>query len=122
MALANPVFKDGGSSNKPQLFFGEYFDFWKIRMNAHLEAQREEIWDVVQNGLFVPTTVVNGVGIAKIKSSWDGDDNKKVFYDKKAINLLQSALSMDEFFCVSQCTTQIKYRIHLCKLMKELLK
>lgn len=37
----------------------------------------------MENGLFVPTSVVN----------------------KKIINILQNALSMDEFFLVSQCTT-----------------
>ncbi|XP_050882935.1 uncharacterized protein LOC127086256 [Lathyrus oleraceus] len=92
-------------NNKPPLFCGEYFDFWKIRMKAHLEAQGEEIWDAVQNGPFVPTTVVNGVGSSKPKTSWDDDDKKKVLYDKKAINLLQNALSMDEFFRISACTT-----------------
>lgn len=107
MASANNnlVFKDGGSNNKPPLFCCEYFEFWKIRMKAHLEAQGEEIWDVVQNGPFVPTTVVNGVGSSNPKTSWDDDDKKKVLYDKKAINLLQSALSMDEFFRISACTT-----------------
>ncbi|XP_050877803.1 uncharacterized protein LOC127081601 [Lathyrus oleraceus] len=73
-------------------------------MKAHLEAQGEEIWDPVQNGPFVPTTVVNGVGSSKPKTSWDDDDKKKVLYDKKAINLLQSALIMDEFFRISACT------------------
>lgn len=105
MASANPVFKDGGSNNKPPLFCGEYFDFWKIRMKAHLEAQGEEIWDAVQNGPFVPTSVVNGVGTIKPKGSWNDDDKKRVLYDKKAINLLQGALSMDEFFRISTCTT-----------------
>lgn len=70
-------------------------------MKTHLKAQGEEIWDAVQNGLFVPTSVVNSVRTAKIKSSWDEYDKKKVLYDKKVINLIQSALSMDEFFCVS---------------------
>ena len=35
----------------------------------------------------------------------DDDDKKKVLYDKKEINLLQGALSIDEFFCVSICKT-----------------
>ncbi|XP_050895369.1 uncharacterized protein LOC127101987 [Lathyrus oleraceus] len=107
MASANNdlVFKDGGSSNKPPLFSGQYFDFWKIRMKAHLEAQGSDIWEAVQNGLFVPTTVVNGVGSSKHKTSWDDDDKKRVLFDKKAINILQSALGMDEFFRVSTCTT-----------------
>lgn len=106
MALASPnhVFKDGGSSNKPPIFSIEYFDFWKIRMKAHLEARGEEIWNAVDNGLFVPISVVNGVGTPNIKSSWDEDDKKKVLYNKKAINILQSSLSINEFFRVSQCT------------------
>jgi hypothetical protein len=59
------VFKDGGSSNKPPLFSGQYFDFWKIRMKAHLEAQGSDIWEAVQNGPFIPTTVVNGASSTK---------------------------------------------------------
>src|SRR3954463_6367050 len=74
-------------------------------MKAHLEAQGEEVWEAVQNGPFVPTTVVDGVESTKLKVSWNDDDRKKVLADKKAVNLLQGALSMDEFFRVSACTT-----------------
>ncbi|KAK2422681.1 gag-protease polyprotein [Trifolium repens] len=105
MASPNPTFRDGGSSNKPPLFSGEYFDFWKIRMKAHLEAQGDGIWNTVAEGPFIPMSVVNGVGTPKIQSSWDDDDKKKVFNDKKAINILQSALSMNKFFRISQCQT-----------------
>jgi oligoribonuclease (3'-5' exoribonuclease) len=105
MASANPTFRDGGSSNKPPLFNGEYFDFWKIRIKAHLEAQGNGIWKAVVKGSFVPMSVVNGVSTPKTESSWDEDDKKKILNDKKAINILQSALSMDEFFRISQCQT-----------------
>ena len=104
-ANQNPVFKDDGSNNKPPLFCGEYFDFWKIRMKAHLEAQGEEVWDAVENGPFIPISVINGIGSVKPKTAWDDDDKKKVLYDKKAINLLQGALIVDEFFRVSNCKT-----------------
>src|SRR3954470_19336605 len=103
-ANQNPVFRDGGSNNKPPLFCGEYFDFWKIRMKVHLEAQ-EEVWEAVQNGPFVPTTIVDGVESTKLKVSWNDDDRRKVLADKKAISLLHGALSMDEFFRISTCTT-----------------
>lgn len=105
MAFANPMFRDSGSNNKPPLFCGEYFDFWKIHMKAHLEAQGDDIQDVVQNGQFVLTSVANDVETTNIKSSWNEDDKKNVLYNKKAINILQGAFSMDEFFCVSQCRT-----------------
>lgn len=67
-------------------------------MKAHIEAQVDEVSDVVVNYVFVPTSVVNGVGTPKIKNLWDENDKKKVIFNKKAINLLQGALSMDEFF------------------------
>ncbi|MGU5311769.1 DUF4219 domain-containing protein, partial [Escherichia coli] len=88
----NPFFKDGGSSNKPSLFSGEYFDFWKIRMEAHLKAQGDGIWETVENGLHNPMSVVNGVGTLKVKSSYDEDDKKRILNEKKAINILQSEL------------------------------
>lgn len=74
MASTNPIFRDCGSNNKPHLFCGESYDFWKIHMRAYLKAQGDDIWDVVENGLFIPTSVVNGVGTYKIKSVWDEDD------------------------------------------------
>src|ERR1044072_1759682 len=85
MASANQnlVFKDGGSNNKPPLFCGEYFDFWKICMKAHLEAQGEEIWDAVENGPFALVCVVNSVGSSKPKASWNEDDKKKFSLTKR---------------------------------------
>lgn len=59
--------------------------------------------------MFVPTSVINGVGTTKIKSLWDEDYKKKAIYNKKSINLLPASLSMDEFFYISQC-----------KMMKEI--
>nr|XP_027188425.1 uncharacterized protein LOC113785764 [Cicer arietinum] len=44
MASVQPVFRDGGSSNKPPCIVGEHYDFWKIRMQAYLEAQGDNIW------------------------------------------------------------------------------
>ncbi|KAK2353731.1 gag-protease polyprotein [Trifolium repens] len=105
MASAQHIFRDGGSNNKPPCFVGEYYDFWKIRMKAYLEAQGEEIWNAVENGPFIPTTVTNNVEEIKVKGSWTDDDKKKVLFDKKAINILQSALGMDEFFRISHCKT-----------------
>ena len=103
---SNPIFRVGGNNNKPPLFCGEYFDFWKIRMKAHLESQGKDVLKAVLEGPFVPTTIVNGIDTPKPEASWDEDDEKKVLYDKKTINPLQGALGMNEFFLISTCTTK----------------
>ena len=72
-------------------------------MKAHLEAQGDGIWETVENGLHNPISMVNGVGTPKVKSSYDEDDKKRILNEKKAINILQSALSMDDFFRISKC-------------------
>lgn len=42
MISTNQVFRDGGTNNRSSNFIGEYYDFWKIRMQAYLEAQKAE--------------------------------------------------------------------------------
>lgn len=74
-------------------------------MKVHLESQGKDVWKVVLEGPFVPTSIVNSVVIPKPEASWNEDGEKRVLYDKKAINLLQGALCMDEFFRISTCTT-----------------
>ncbi|XP_073219589.1 uncharacterized protein [Cicer arietinum] len=74
-------------------------------MQTYLEAQEDDIWDAVENGPYVPKTVIDNKEETKIKASWTNDDKKKVLFDKKAKNMLQSALKMDEFFRVSHCKT-----------------
>lgn len=69
MSFANPVFRDCGSSNKTPCFVGE--------------AQGEDIWDAVENGPFIPTTVINNVEQVKVKGFWNNDDKKKMLFDKR---------------------------------------
>lgn len=70
-----------------------------------MKARGEEIWDVVENGIYIPKMVINGVEQIKVKSYWDDNDKKKVIFDKKAKNMLQLALGMDELFRISHCKT-----------------
>lgn len=105
MASPNPFFRDGDSNNKPPLFISENYDFWKICIQAYLEAEGREIWDDVKNGPYIQTTIINDVEYVKIKAYWTDDDKKKVLYDKKAKNMIQATLNMDKFFHVYQCKT-----------------
>ena len=57
----NQTFAEGASINRPSLFTGENYPFWKVRMQIFLESVDRGIWDVMLNGLFVPVNVVNDV-------------------------------------------------------------
>lgn len=76
MASTKLLLAYGGSNNKPPFFVDEYYDFLE---DFHAN---EEIWDVVENGLYVPTMVMNEVEQIKVKGSWNEDDKKIVLFDK----------------------------------------
>lgn len=57
----------------------------------YLEAQGAEIWYVVTNWPFIPTTIIKNVEQSKVKYFWNDDDKKKALFDKKAKNILASA-------------------------------
>lgn len=102
MTSTHPIYRDGGSNNKPHCFIGKYYDFWKFCMQAYLEAQGDDIWDAVENDPFIPATIINNAEQVKLKGSQNDDDRKKVIFDKKAKNMLQSSFGMDELSYVSQ--------------------
>lgn len=74
-------------------------------MWMYLEIQGEEIWDVVENGHCIPTTVINEVEQVKVKGSWNKYDKKKVLFHKMEKNILAYALGMDEYFLILNCKT-----------------
>nr|UBX54589.1 transposon Pol polyprotein [Lupinus angustifolius] len=94
---------EGSNINCPPSFVGECYNFWKIRMRIFIESQDLDIWNVIEEGPYIPFTVVNNIREIKPKSSWNNEDKKKVQYDLKAKNILTSALGIDEFFRVSNC-------------------
>jgi len=75
MVGQNQTFTEGASINRPPLFTGENYPFWKVRMQIFLESVDRGIWDAVLNGPFVP------------------------------VNIISSALTLDEFYKISVCTS-----------------
>lgn len=59
--------------------------------------------DTLKNGPYIPTTIINKLEHVKVKGCWNEYDKKKGLFDKKAKNILVSALGMNELFCVSNC-------------------
>ncbi|XP_068498115.1 uncharacterized protein [Phaseolus vulgaris] len=98
-------FAEGASINRPPMFGGLNYAFWKIRMKFFMESIDMGIWDLVVNGYFVPVQVVKDETVKNPWSEWSDSEKKKAQYDSLAKNIITSALNMDEFFMVSQCNS-----------------
>jgi len=105
MVGQNQTFAEGASINRPPLFTGKNDPFWKVRMHIFLESVDRGIWDAVLNGSFVHVNVVNDVQEPKSLSQWTTDENRRAQYDVKARNIISSALTLDEFYRISVCTS-----------------
>jgi len=64
MVEQNQMFAEGVFINRPPLFTGESYPFWKVRMPIFLEFVHRGIWDAAINGHFVLTIIVNNVNLS----------------------------------------------------------
>ncbi|KAL4295481.1 hypothetical protein GQ457_12G014700 [Hibiscus cannabinus] len=72
------------SIDKPPFFNGEHYAYWKNRMIFFIKAKDFHLWDIVEDGPFVPTTT---------KSEWSANDRKKMELNCKVCKTLKSLLS-----------------------------
>jgi len=77
-------------------------------MQIFIEAIDYNIWKAIEIGPYVPTIVdrstSTGITIEKPRDKWSEEDRRKVQYNLKAKNIITSALWIDEYFRISNCT------------------
>ena len=105
MAENKLPFAKEASIHMPPMFFGVNYQFWKVRMKIFIESIDKGIWNALVNEPYIPVSVVNGISVAKPFDELTNVENKRVQYDCVAKNIITSALNMDEFFRVSQCSS-----------------
>nr|KYP32383.1 Retrovirus-related Pol polyprotein from transposon TNT 1-94 [Cajanus cajan] len=107
MANSNLPYGEGVSIHRPPVFNGENYDYWKTRMRIFVEAIYIAVWDAIENGPYIPMTIPmtkdDDEKREKHWSEWSDDERKRAQYDYRAKNIITSALSIDEFFRISQC-------------------
>ncbi|XP_073317283.1 uncharacterized protein [Primulina huaijiensis] len=90
--------------SKVLMFSKEGFDDWKIRMQAHLAAQDDDMWFVITNGplkILKPNTaiaVTEGAPqmVEKQKCEWTSEDKKKENLDNAKENKMYVAMQKFE--------------------------
>ncbi|XP_016184183.1 uncharacterized protein LOC107625950 isoform X2 [Arachis ipaensis] len=93
---------EGQSINRPPFFNGKYYNYWKERMKIFVQSMDYNIWKIIMNGPQTPTKIgVDGVVTPKTETEWNEDDKKKVELNAKALNLLNCAISFEEYRKIS---------------------
>ena len=102
MASANFLFPKGNSINRPPIFNGEGYHYWKTHMQIFIEATNLNIWEAIGIGLL---TIEDGsTTIEKPRDQWSEEDRRRVQYNLKAKNIITLALGIGEYFRVSNCS------------------
>ena len=104
--MANPSSSshiESFSTNLPQLFMGTNYPYWKTKMTWFLQSINLDLWDVIEDGSYIPSKLENGVMVPKPKHEWDELDRKKVQLNAKAVFILYCAIDRNEFNCIWQC-------------------
>jgi hypothetical protein len=71
---------EGTSTNKPPLFNGTNFAFWKFRMRTYIMALGADVWDVVETSYVKPVVLANK------------DDKLEFNFNTKDMNSIMSGL------------------------------
>ncbi|MQL79697.1 hypothetical protein Taro_012144 [Colocasia esculenta] len=90
---------EGQSVNRPPLFDGEDYPYWKTRMEYFLQGHDYQIWSIIEEGDMLVTNE---------KAQWTDDDRKKISLNCKAKSILCCALSKKEFNRVSTCKSAME--------------
>jgi len=67
----------GASINRPPLFYGVNYQFWKVRMKIFVESIEKVIWNAIKNGFFILMIEDEKVISKKPWSQWTEQESKK---------------------------------------------
>ena len=67
MVSSNFLFPEGNSINRPPIFNGVGYHYWKTRMQIFIEAIDLNIWKTIEFDLYIPTMVAGNVGSSGLR-------------------------------------------------------
>ncbi|KAI5671855.1 hypothetical protein M9H77_12219 [Catharanthus roseus] len=98
-SISNLPYVEGSSTNRPPLFNGTNYTFWKSRIRIYICSINFDLWSIVEKGLYVPKKD----GIVKKVEEYDELDSRKMTLNFQAMNILSCALDVNEYNRVSEC-------------------
>ena len=71
-------YMEGHSTNRPPLFNGTSFAYWKNRMRIYIQSIDYDLWMTIQNGPHIPRKPVYVIETARPYSEWLAGDKQNV--------------------------------------------
>jgi len=96
MEFPSSQFKEGHSTQRPPLFDGSNYNYWKCRMKIYLQSLNYKLWNIVEVAYTKPT--INYTALSD-------DQKKNANLDVKAMNALFCTLIKEEFNRMSTATS-----------------
>ncbi|KAL2340398.1 hypothetical protein Fmac_008338 [Flemingia macrophylla] len=112
-------FAEDASINRPPLFCGDNYVFWKVRMKIFMEYVHRSIWQAVVTEYKVPTIIEDGKKKEKPFETWEPSEIRRAENDAKALNIIHSALNSYEFFRITHEGTPEVRRVRKNTLIQE---
>ena len=94
MATYGIKHEEGASTNRPPLFNGANFTFWKSKMEVHIRSEDPRLWRVISTGNY---QFVDAGGLLKTVDEMTDDEIKKTMFNYKAMKILHCARLPDQF-------------------------
>ncbi|XP_070015401.1 uncharacterized protein [Nicotiana sylvestris] len=104
---APPNFEEGQSTYRPPKFNGQYYGWWKTRMHNFIMAKDCELWDIICDGSYVPTKVLEELpfSMAKTSKEYTKADKKAMEKNFCAKKILECGIGPEEYNKISTCDT-----------------
>ena len=101
---AHEKLEEGYSTQRPPMFNGKFYSYWKNRMEIFIKAENYQVWRVIENGDFeVTKTNANKEVIPKPLAEFDKEDYEKYELNAQAVKILHCGLGPHEHNRIMGC-------------------
>ncbi|XP_021734165.1 uncharacterized protein LOC110700891 [Chenopodium quinoa] len=101
---AREKLEEGYSTQRPPMFNGKFYSYWKNRMEIFIKAENYQVWRVIENGDFELTkTNANKEVIPKPLAEFDKEDYEKYELNAQAVKILHCGLGPHELNRIMGC-------------------
>ena len=101
--------QEGSAVNKPPLFDGKNYTFWKARMKILLKSLDPKCWLLVEKGFTEPkiTSIIGGGQLTTVSpmEHWSTTEKEHHHANARALNAINSGISPEEFKSIMTCET-----------------